>query len=287
VTIHIAITGANGFIGNQLCSYIEQHLNAKIIRITRNTLPCFAQSNDELIAQLQQVDCLIHLAARAHARSSNADFERDNIQLSERVAQICIAAKIPRLIYLSSIKANGNSTSARAPFSAEEAPSPEDDYGISKWQVEQMLNRETVATQTELIIIRPPLVYGDKNKGNLGSLVSVIKKGIPLPFAAIKNKRDLVSIENLCSLITTCITHPNACGQTLLVSDGITRTTTEIIQLLCEKEQLQCTLFKIPSVMFRILHRYKPIRAYIESLTGDLQVNIQKTKTLLNWQPKA
>ena len=289
--MRIAITGANGFVGKALCPYLAQTLNADIVSITRSAThgdaPNLSQTDKELISQLNNIDCLIHLASRAHTHgSTQQDFERDNIDLSERIGKICTAAKIPRLIYLSSIKVNGNSTTYRAPYSASEAPMPEDDYGKSKLASENILKSITNNTQTNLVIIRPPLVYGDKNKGNLKTLVRLIKSGIPLPFAALTNKRDLVSVENLCSLIATCVQHTDACNHTFLVSDGISRSTSDIIKLLCTREQLTCKQFPVPFFIYNSLKYLKPFKNQIESLTGDLQVDITQTQAILGWQPR-
>jgi nucleoside-diphosphate-sugar epimerase len=288
--MRIAVTGANGFIGQSLCLFLQQQLSANLITLTRNpsvisdTQLGFSATDDDLIRSLRATDCFIHLAARAHSNHSTVeDFERDNIALSTRVARLCVAAKIPRLIYLSSIKVNGNSTNGRAPFSADELPRPEDIYGESKLASEQTLKRCLANTNTQLVIIRPPLVYGDKNKGNLQSLEKLIHTGIPIPFGKSNNLRDLVSIENLCTLITLAITHPNAANETFLVSDGVARSTKEIVQLLAMRQNKPAKFFNLPNWIFSVAEKLKP--QLIERLTGDLQVDIAKTRSLLGWNP--
>ena len=288
--MRIAVTGANGFIGQSLCPFLQQQLSANLITLTRNPAVAsdaqlgFSAIDDELITGLRATNCLIHLAARAHSNhSTTEDFERDNVALSTRVARLCVAAKIPRLIYLSSIKVNGNSTNGRAPFSADELPRPEDIYGQSKLASEQTLERCLANTKTQLVIIRPPLVYGDKNKGNLKSLEQLIRSGIPLPFGKLNNRRDLVSIENLCALITLAVTHPNAANETFLVSDGLARNTKEIVQLLAMRQKKPARFFNIPDWVFSTAEKLKP--QVIERLTGDLQVDITKTRSLLGWTP--
>jgi UDP-glucose 4-epimerase len=288
--MRIAVTGAKGFIGQYLCPFLQQDLKADLVTLTRNPSVIndnhlsFSATDGELIAGLRNIDCLIHLAARAHTYQSTAvDFERDNIALSTRIARLCVAANIPRLIYLSSIKVNGNSTSGRTPFCAEEVPQPEDAYGQSKLASEQMLKQHLTNTKTQLVIIRPPLVYGNNNKGNLKTLETLVNAGIPLPFGNLKNKRDLVSIENLCALIALTITHPNAANQIFLVSDGITRSTKEIVQLLAARQGKHALFFNIPNAIFSFLKKYKP--QPIERLTGNLEVDIEKNRTLLEWSP--
>jgi nucleoside-diphosphate-sugar epimerase len=288
--MRIAVTGANGFVGQALCPFLKEHLNAEIITLTRNPsitndkLLSFSATDDSLAHSLNSVDCLIHLAARAHShRSTLADFERDNLALSERIARLSISANIPRLIYLSSIKVNGNSTQGRPPFSADETPHPDDAYGQSKLASEQLLKSSLSASTTDLVIIRPPLIYGQNNKGNLASLEKLIRLGLPLPFEKVTNQRDLVSIENLCSFIRLCVTHPKAANETFLVSDGVSRTTNQIIELLAKYQNLATKSFRAPNWIFRLAKHLNP--QVVERLTGDLQLNINKTETLLNWRP--
>jgi nucleoside-diphosphate-sugar epimerase len=287
--MRIAVTGANGFIGQQLCPYLQEQLKADIITLTRspsaigNKALSFSVSDEQLISDLSQVDCLIHLAARAHSNASAADLERDNLALSERVAKLALAAKISRVIYISSIKVNGDSTQDRAPFTADETPKPDDDYGRSKLASELILKRYFINTPTELVIIRPPLVYGANNKGNLKSLEKLIRLGLPLPFANLNNQRDLVSIENLCALISLTVAHPHAANQIFLVSDGISRNTKEIVELLAKYQNRQLRFFKMPDWVFAVLKKYKP--QVSERLTGNLQVDITKTRSFLDWSP--
>lgn len=287
--MRIAVTGANGFIGQQLCPYLQAQLKADIVTLTRTPLVIgnkalsFSASDEQLISPLSQVDCLIHLAAKAHSNATAAELERDNLILSERVARLAIAAKIPRVIYISSIKVNGDSTQGRSPFTADETPLPDDDYGRSKLASELILKKHLANTPTDLVIIRPPLVYGSNNKGNLKSLEKLIRLGLPLPFANLNNQRDLVSIENLCALISLTVAHPNAANQTFFVSDGISRSTKEIVQLLAKNQHKQIRFFKIPDWVFALLTKYKP--QISERLTGNLQVDITKTRSLLDWSP--
>ena len=287
--MRIAVTGANGFIGQQLCPYLQEQLKADIITLTRspsaigNKALSFSVSDEQLISDLSQIDCLIHLAARTHSNATATDLERDNLALSERVAKLALAAKVARVIYISSIKVNGDSTQDRAPFTADEAPQPDDDYGRSKLASELILKRYFANTPTELVIIRPPLVYGSNNKGNLKSLEKLIRLGLPLPFANLNNQRDLVSIENLCALISLTVAHPHAANQIFLVSDGISRNTKEIVELLAKYQNRQLRFFKMPDWVFAVLKKYKP--QVSERLTGNLQVDITKTRSFLDWSP--
>jgi UDP-glucose 4-epimerase len=288
--MRIAVTGANGFIGQQLCPYLQEQLKADIVTLTRspsaigNKALRFSASDEQLISDLRQIDCLIHLAARAHSNATAAELERDNLALSERVVKLALAAKIRRVIYISSIKVNGDSTQDRAPFTADEMAQPDDDYGRSKLASELIFKKYVANTPTELVIIRPPLVYGSNNKGNLKSLEKLIHLGLPLPFANLKSQRDLISIENLCTLIALTVTHSNAANQTFLVSDGVSRNTKEIVQLLADNQGKKIRFFKMPKWVFALLRKYKP--QISERLTGNLQVDIAKTRSLLDWSPR-
>lgn len=278
----IAVTGATGFVGNALCPHLEQRLGAGIIAINRNTLNA---TNEQLVEILKGADCLVHLAARAHAKNTTAqDFERDNQALSQRIATLAVAARIPRVVYLSSIKVNGESTQGRAAFTTYDLPAPVDDYGKSKLACEEIFRRTCANSNTQLVIIRPPLVYGSNNKGNLAALERLIHYGIPLPFAGIHNKRDLVSVANLCSLISHCCIKAEAAGHTFMVSDGIGRSTADIVKLLAQQMQKPVRLFKLPSIIFNLLALIKPDA--ITRLTGDLEVDISKTQSLLGWSPQ-
>jgi nucleoside-diphosphate-sugar epimerase len=284
----IAVTGATGFVGQALCPYLADRLGATIIQLNRHTLAgelSLSHSDAALTEALADIDCLVHLAARAHTRHATADdFKRDNQQLCTRLAQIAINAEIPRVIYLSSIKVNGESTRDCRPFTPDDKPAPEDDYGKSKFECELILKELLKDTQTQLVVIRPPLVYGRLNKGNLAALQRLIELGIPLPFANIHNKRDLVSLHNLCSLISDCCTKSEAAGHTFMVSDGVARSTAEIIELLATSMQRQARVFGVPNFFFNALGWAKP--DITKRLTENLEVDISATKQILNWNPE-
>lgn len=288
--MRIAVTGADGFVGKALCPYLESHLQAEILKLTRQSQDhsgqsvSFADSDDVLINKLQGTDCIIHLAARAHTRNSTpADFLRDNVLLTDRLIKVSLKAGVPRFIYLSSIKVNGNSTRGRTPYTADESPYPEDQYGQSKLECENIIKQAFKNSQSEWIIIRPPLIYGENNKGNLASLESLIKKRIPLPFEQLHNHRDIISMSNLCQLIAVCVEHPNAANNIFLASDDISRSTKEIATLLAARMNTPVYFYKVPNWALKILQFFAPNT--LERLTGDLEVDITKTKTLLNWAP--
>lgn len=284
----IAVTGATGFIGKALCSYLTEQRGAGIISLGRHEHSSdinLSRSDADCAAGLRGVDCLVHLAALAHTHKvTKEDFERNNQQLCRRIATIALTARIPRVVYLSSIKVNGETTQGRAPFTADDLPDPQDEYGKSKLACEKILRDALTNSGIELVIIRPPLVYGSHNKGNLAALQRLIQRGIPLPFAGIRNRRDLVSLDNLCSLISLCCTKPEAAGHTFLASDDQSRSTADIVRLLAHQMQKPARLFRLPALTFTLLGLLKPDE--VTRLTGDLQLDISKTKSLLGWSPQ-
>lgn len=292
--LRVAVTGANGFVGGALCAILLTQPNMQLIQLTRKpannnelALNINTTSDADLAAALKNYDCLIHLAARAHTKKATiADFQRDNLELSKRLANISARANITQFIYVSSIKALGNTTKATAPFSHSSTPVPEDAYGKSKLASEILIKEILAESATALTIVRPPLVWGQNCKGNLRTLINIIEKGIPLPFAGIKNSRDIISLENLCDFLTHIILHPNALNASFLISDEKKRNTSDIIQLLENYTTQKAKLIKMPHFLFNVLRFHPSINAMISSICDNLEIDISHTKKMLNWTPK-
>ena len=291
--MRIAITGANGFVGVRLCQYLVASGNS-VLAITRSDFKQVGIDNlvipdltsSQLSGHLQQVDCLVHLAARTHhndARDAWALYRKDNVEISSHLAQAASQAGVKRFIYMSSIKVNGEESCA--PFRCRDIPAPIDAYGKSKWETEKVLYEILSSSATELVIIRPPLIWGDHPKGNLQTLSKLIDLGVPLPFKNIQNRRDLVSLENLCSLIEKTLTHPNAAGGTFLVSDDNPLSLPDIIRLLARNNSKEPRLFGVPNTLFRYLGDIPALSTRIKKLTGNLEVDISETKKKLDWAP--
>jgi nucleoside-diphosphate-sugar epimerase len=193
---------------------------------------------------------------------------------------------VKRFIYISSIKVNGEQTSSSSPYAADDIPQPLDAYGVSKYEAEEGLKNLVLNAGMELVIIRPPLIYGPGMKGNLAAIKNLVDKSFPLPFAGIKNKRSLVSIDNLVDLIALCVTHPGAKNQTFLVSDNEDISTTQLFQFVAETRGKSLVMFKMPiSLMKFSLRLFGKIDLY-ERIFGSLQVDITKTQEMLNWRPR-
>ncbi|MGM8227433.1 NAD-dependent epimerase/dehydratase family protein [Cellvibrio sp. ARAG 10.3] len=290
--MRIVVTGANGFVGTTLCQFLTK-AGHQVTTITRSpfTLPDCTNlviPHPAPISSLDNQDCFIHLAARTHHLDESKAvldiYRRDNVALSCYFAQLAIDAGAKRFIYISSIKVNGEETTR--PFRHNDTPAPQDAYGISKWEAECQLKDLLAASKTALVVIRPPLIFGENPKGNLKTLLKLINKGVPLPFKNINNKRDIISVENLCSLISATCDHPGANGEVFLASDGKPRSTAQIIQMLERQSCRKAKLVSIPNTLYQWLGYIPPLKPKIQKLTGNLEVDISHTRQTLNWSPK-
>jgi nucleoside-diphosphate-sugar epimerase len=244
--MRVLVTGASGFVGGFLCEHLAAH-DYDVIRVSRKPVTAeypsdggceiFVPSIDsrsDWDGKLLGIDVIVHLAAKAHVMKTGrgsklADFREVNVAGTAKLVRAAGAAGVRRIVYLSTIKVNGESTGA-SPFTSDQAPKPVDPYGISKYEAECVLRKLEQKFGVEVVIIRPPLIYGSGVKGNLKSLSAAIEAGIPLPLGAIRNRRDLVSIYNLCDLIRVCIEHEDAVGRTFLVADNEALSTAELVR---------------------------------------------------------
>jgi len=296
----VLITGAGGFVGKVLRPVLEE-AGFKIIPVFRTPQPSLEKGNPNAAVgrfidgktvwgdELNDVDVVIHLAAKVHVIDSSksgslANFREVNVEGTRNLAIKAARSGVKRFVYLSSIKVNGERTGA-VPFAADQVPRPEDAYAISKMEAEVALREVEKETGMEVVIIRPPLVYGPGVKGNLAALIRLIKKGIPLPLAAVKNCRDLVSIYNLCDLIRVCCLHPAAAGRTFLVCDGESISTAVLIRYTAEGLGLKARLFVVPIRALRLVASILGKAENVERLTGDLQIDMSTTQEVLGWKP--
>lgn len=294
----VLVTGANGYIGQYLC---RQLVNAKyeVTALTRQPFVVAGAAQylsktfslADLTDALREQELVIHLAARAHQPEKRnaqtyAIYKAINVDKTIDLARSAIAAGVKRFIYLSSIKVNGEET-FNTPFRATDNPNPQDFYGKTKWEAEQALIKICAEGGIELVIIRSPLVWGETVKGNLNSIVKLINYRIPLPFRNVRNRRDLVSLENLSSLILRCIDHPSASNKVFLVSDGVPRSTAEIIDLVSSQARFRPRLITCP-LSILLACRYIPgLGNKINKLMGNLEIDISETCKTLEWQPKS
>ena len=219
------------------------------------------------------------------AADSLATFRKANLEGTLNLARQSVVAGVKRFVFISSIGVNGSQTTLDEPFSELHKPSPHNAYALSKWEAEQGLMNIADKSGLEVVIIRPPLVYGSNAPGNFGSLMSAIVRGLPLPLGGIKNQRSFVSLDNLIDFIVTCITHPKAANQTFLVSDGHDLSTTELVLGAAEAANIHARLFRIPMWIMEIVTRLLGKEDALQSLYGNLQLDISKAYNLLGWKP--
>ncbi len=219
----------------------------------------------------------------ADAKGCVADYQRVNVSGTLKLAQQAAHAGVRRFIFISSIGVNGNVS--KRPFSADGHPHPAEAYAQSKWQAEQALWGIQKQTGMEVVIIRPPLVYGPDAPGNFGSLVRWVEKGVPLPLGAIHNKRSLVGIDNLVDLIIRCIDHPAAANQIFLAGDGEDLSTTELLRGVGKAMGKPARLIPVPAGLLQFGATLLGKKAMAQRLLGSLQVDISKTCELLDWKP--
>lgn len=298
--MRIVLTGASGFVGrcllnelleaeHQVTAVLRKHADGVDTRASLRVIDDFANSLS-WGAFLQGQDIVVHCAARVHVMHDTlsdplAAFRKVNVEGTLNLARQAAAAGVRRFIFISSVKVNGEGTPVGAPYLADAQPAPADPYGISKMEAEHRLRALATETGMEVVIIRPVLVYGPGVKANFLSMMSWLHKGVPLPFGAIHNRRSLVALDNLVDLIVTCINHPAAANQTFLVSDGEDLSTSELLRRMGSALGKPARLLPVPSWMLEAGAAMLGKKALSQRLCGSLQVDISKTRELLNWTP--
>ena len=291
------VTGANGFIGSALCAALQAAGN-RVRRAVRGTQPGASDAfpvgeigpGTDWAAALAGMQCVVHLAARTHvlpetADDSLAEYHRINVEGTRRLAQQAAQEGVRRLVFLSSIKVNGESTTER-PFTEDDPPHPEDAYGISKWEAEQALHRMSEETRLEMVILRPPLVYGPGIKGNFLRLLRYVARGVPLPLGVIRNQRSLVYVGNLAGAIIKALDAPQAAGRTYLVSDGEDVSTPDLVRGLALALGVTARLPALPLAALGFGATLAGKRAEFARLSGSLQVDSSRIRRELDWQPR-
>jgi nucleoside-diphosphate-sugar epimerase len=341
------VTGATGFVGNALCSTLLAEGRSVRAAVRSETSMARAAGLDVMAvgevgsrtdwsSALTGVDCVIHCAARAHVMHETetdalAAYREVNVAGTKSLAEQAAALGVRRLVFLSSIKVNGEQTALGAPFcvsgsqrgftprhdqrragacgderkngngakwsmrgtaGGRDDPSgvnhvlgPEDPYGVSKHEAEQALWDVAARTSLEVVVVRPPLVYGPGVKGNLLRLLRWVARGVPLPIGAVRNQRSLVGLSNLLDLLIRCSGHPAAAGKTFLASDGVDLSTPELIQLMAEGMNTPVRLLPVPVAMLRTVGSLLGKGGEVDRLVGSLQVDSRYTRELLDWTP--
>lgn len=294
----ILVTGASGFVGRALCTMLQQtgrhcvaalRATAPDITVEQQLVGNIGPDTDWRPA-LKDVDCVLHLAARTHVlddRSADpfTQYRRINVQGTIQLAQQAATAGVRRLVFLSSVKVNGEATASK-PYTEDDAPMPQDAYGITKHEAEQALHRIGGETGIEIVILRPPLVYGAGVKGNFLRLLHLISRGVPLPLASVRNQRSMIFVNNLVDAIVTCMDAPAAAGKTYLVSDGVDVSTPELISKLAAGMNRPPRLLPCPIPLLHAGAAVLGKSAVIARLTGSLTMDSTRVRHELGWQPR-
>lgn len=298
--IAVLVTGASGFVGKRLMSRLAA---AQQLFSVTGTLRSKSERNRPDLVALGRINgqtdwsgvlkgkkVIVHTAGRAHIVDDAAvdpltEFRSVNVTGTLNLARQAVEAGVERFIFISSIKVNGEQTFSGTRFTVLGKPAPEDAYGISKLEAEQSLQTLAEEAGMELVIIRPPLVYGPGVKGNFASMIRLLEKGVPLPLGAIHNQRSLVALDNLVDLIITCIDHPAAANQVFLAGDGEDLSTTELLHALAKAMGKTARLLPVPARLLMLGAMLLGKKAVAQRLLGSLQVDISKAREVLGWQP--
>ncbi len=301
MTDKVLVTGATGFIGGAVIRRLIKEGSKDVVAAVRKPglnissslqtviLPSLAVDADWSEA-LVKVAVIVHCAARAHVMKDDAidpveAYREVNVAGTLELARQAALSGVKRFIFISSIKVNGESTPQGRQFLADDTPAPEDPYGVSKSEAEMGLLEIAKKSSMEVVIIRPPLVYGPGVKGNFASLMRWVERGVPLPLGAVHNLRSLVALDNLVDFILLCIMHPAAANEVFLVSDGDDISTSDLLKKIANAYGRRAWLIPIPVGLMTFIARILGKKAVADRLFGSLMVDITKARDLLGWQP--
>ncbi|MBX5149660.1 SDR family oxidoreductase [Rhizobium lentis] len=292
------VTGAAGFVGSPLVKRLHIDKTCELVATTRSQaspfppevahFPIQITDGTDWTAALGGVDVIVHLAARVHIMNDRAadplaEFRRVNTAAALNLAEQAAHAGVQRFVFISTIKVNGEETDR--PFRHDDRPNPIDPYGISKLECEIGLREIASRTGMELVIIRPPLVYGPGARGNFALLVNLVRRKLPLPFASLKNRRTLVAVQNLVDLIIACMDHPAAAGETFLAGDGEDLSTPDLIRGIATGLGVKPMLVPFPPALLHMAAKALGKEAVYQRLCGSLQVDISRSRDVLGWSP--
>ena len=294
----ILITGATGFVGRSLCRFLKSSgyivcPTARVKPSNHSEFKYFVTGNisgaSDWSQILTDVDTVIHLAARAHILNDRSNNPLDNYRQANTVPTIklgCDAIKlgVRRFIFVSSAGVNGGETFG-VPYRSSDKAAPHSPYAISKYEAELELISLFQGTDTELVIVRPPLIYGIDAPGNFALIKRLVKNSFPIPLGCISNKRSFIALDNFVRFLEVCIMHPKAANMTLLVSDGVDLSTSEFIRLIGILINKKPFLFWLSPKVMRFLIEMFGRKKMAQSLYGDLQIYSQDTFELLDWTP--
>ena len=300
MTVRVLVTGGQGFVGKVLAARLLElgsavRVSTRQKYVVKDPRLEWVQSTDlnvvsNWLPALRSIETVVHCAARVHVmHDTNVDllttFRAVNLDGTLNLARQAAAAGVKRFVFISSVKVNGEATSPGRAFTEANAPNPQDAYGQSKHEAEQALRQLSADTGMEVVIIRPPLVYGPGVKANFAALMRAVQRGWPLPLGTVHNQRSLVALDNLVDFIITCITHDQAANQTFLVSDGHDLSTTELVRGMAHASGVPARLLPVPVWALQAGASLVGKVDAVQRLCGNLQVDISKARTLLGWTP--
>lgn len=299
--LNVLVTGANGFIGRALCKKLLNagcHVRGAVrsLEASRN-LPAEVERvvtgeigpETDWTEALRGIDAVVHLAARVHVFNEVGaeclkKYRSVNAAGTERLARSAASRKLRRLVYISTIKVNGEKTTEHA-FTSDDIPRPENPYAISKWEAEESLRRISRGTEFEYVIVRPPLVYGPGVRANFLRLLRWVDEGKPLPFASVKNCRSLIGLSNMIDFISLCLRHPGAANRVFLVADGESISTPDLIRILASTLGKKPRLFPCPPAVLKCAAGMVGKKQEYERLTGSLHIDTSTARKVLGWEP--
>lgn len=299
ITLRVLVTGASGFVGQRICECLA--IDGKAVRYAVRASDGLRPTGDLFsikdidgvtpwVEALSSVDLVIHLAARVHILRDNtvdpmAAFRAVNVDGTLNLARQAADAGVKRFVFISTAKVNGESTQPDRPFTEVDLPNPQDAYSLSKHEAEQGLQKLAASSGMEVVIIRPPLVYGPGVKANFAALMQAVQVGRPLALGAVNNRRSLIALDNLVDFIMTCMEHPKAANQTFLVSDGNDLSTSELVRGLARAAGVSARLLPVPVWALQAGAMLLGKEDEVQRLCGNLQLDISKAQRLLNWRP--
>ena len=299
-SVKILITGATGFVGEAVARQLNIQKGIQVIAAVRKKVMNLPSNIEQVMVddlsattdyadRFADIDVVIHAAARVHVMQDDAsdplaEFRKVNVEGTLNLARQAAASGVKRFIFISSIKVNGEATN-ESPFTPDDTITTKDPYGKSKWEAEQGLFKLAETTGMEVVVIRPPLIYGPGVKANFMKMMQAMQKGLPLPLGAVQNQRSLVALDNLVSFIVCCVDHPKAANEVFLIADGEDVSTTELLRKIAKAFGKKAMLLPVPVGLMMFVAKLIGKADVASRLFGSLQVDSSKARELLGWKP--
>ncbi len=295
----VLVTGANGFVGTRLCRDLLASGHEVVAAVRKpdlappGTRPFRIEElgpRTDWSGALEGVRRVIHLAARVHVMRDDAqdpltEHRRINTEGTRALGEAAAASGVQRFVFVSSVKVNGEATARGARFHPDTPPAPVDPYGIAKWEAERALREIEARGKLQVVVVRPPLVYGPAVRANFRALLRLCRMGVPLPFGAVDNRRSLVFVGNLSAALCTAATHPAAAGRTYFASDDADLSTGELVRRIGQAMGKTIRLLPVPTTWLRLGARALGRGDMIERLVGSLCVDAGPLRRELGWCP--